>query len=336
MDNGRPNKVEDSGVRPELSQGASEPPKIPLAAPGPAPTTTTTPNIPPVASATEAIPTSAPLSVAPKEVEVKKPTPVPSATNEAQTIPVASQTLPQDRNQVPRELTFLHAGQSLQTEIQQSLEGKSGKEGVAKDSLVSLCRVIDYWLADDTKDLIAGLGLARLADEIKKDYVLASFLAWRGEYKLSYITLRSFLESFCLLLYYINQGCDRLLYLKGRGYKLMLHRMAQKRPEPDDMHAFRRHYHLLIEEGYGNSTAADKFFEEIGTCYSLLSKAVHGDYSPKPGSTPQTSFYDLLQRVLRVCNTLALHDPMLDATEDDLEKEMDGIFKPVIFEWRGK
>ena len=234
------------------------------------------------------------------------------------------------------EPALFRAEDKLDVEITQALSGESAKDGVDKESMLKLCRIVDYWLADDTTPLIKSLGLLRLAEETKRDYVLASLLAWRGEFKLSYITLRSFLESFCLLLYYLNQGCDRLLYLRGKGYKLMLHRMAQKRQEVDEMHAFRRHYHLLIAESHNNETFANKFFEEIGDCYSTLSKAVHGDYSPKAGETQQTTFLALLKRVLQVCNTLALHEPMLDATEDDLEENLAGILKPVTFELKQK
>jgi len=242
-------------------------------------------------------------------------------------ISTAAQTTP--------EPALFRAEDKLTTEITQALNGESAKEGVDKESILKLCRVVDYWLAEDTAPLIEKLGLLRLAQETKRDYVLASFLAWRGEYKLSYITLRSFLESFCLLLYYLNQGCDRLLYLRGKGYKLMLHRMAQKRAEPDEMHAFRRHYHLLIAESSNNENFANKFFEEIAECYSILSRAVHGDYSPKGGETLQQSFLRLIKRVLQVCNTLALHDPMLDATEDDLQKALAGILEPATFELKG-
>src|SRR5262249_19059711 len=153
---------------------------------------------------------------------------------------------------------------------------------------------------------------------------------WKGEYKVAYITLRTFLEGFCLLLYYLNQGCDRLLYLKGKGYKLMLHRMAQKRPDPDDMHAFRRHYHLLIADGFGNAKAADKFFEEIDSCYGTLSKAVHGSHLAEDPNTASSSFLEISCRVLRICNTLAIHEPMLSATPDDLETALQGALHPAL------
>jgi hypothetical protein len=160
-------------------------------------------------------------------------------------------------------------------------------------------------------------------------------LAWRGEFKIAYITLRSFLESFCLLLYYLNQGCDRLLFLRGKGYKLMLHRMAQKRPVPDDMHAFRRHYHLLIEESYGSPKAADKFFDEIDACYGTLSKAVHGDFS-NPTTSALDQYLNTVAQVLRICNTLALHDPMLDVTEDSLDQAVGAVLNPSRFVWSGR
>lgn len=223
------------------------------------------------------------------------------------------------------------AASELNAEIEKALAGEAIKHGASRERLMALCTVIDYWIADDTAPVINDLGLETLAAETKRDYVLASFLAWRGEYKLSYITLRSFLESFCLLLYYLNQGCDRLLYLRGKGYKLMLHRMAQKKQEPDDMHAFRRHYHLLIAEG-SDENFANKFFEEINACYSLLSKAVHGDYTAKAGETSEQSYFTLVERILRICNTLALHDPMLVATEDDIENALDGVLVPVKFQ----
>jgi hypothetical protein len=230
------------------------------------------------------------------------------------------------------------AQKELQREIDNIRAGKSSKDGVETKRLLELCRVIDYWLADETQGTIGGLGLVQLASEIKKDYVLASLLAWRAEYKLGYISLRSFLESFCLLLYYLNQGCDRLLYLKGKGYKLMLHRMAQKKGEPDDMHAFRRHYHLLISESSaGGERAANQFFEEINSCYGFLSKAVHGDFMGKSeGNDENVVFLDCLQRVLRICNTLALHDPMLDATEEDLASALGAVLTPTVFEWKKK
>lgn len=219
----------------------------------------------------------------------------------------------------------------LRTEIEDALQGRERPLGADRNVLLPLCRAIDFWLAEDNLSKIRDLGLLKLAQEVKKDYVLASFLAWRAEYKLSYIALRSFLESFCLLLYYLNQGCDRTLYLKGKGYKLMLHRMVQKR-DPEDTHAFRRHYHLLISDSSSDAKMADKFFDEINTCYSLLSKAVHGDYSPKPDETLESSFLELLHRCLRICNTLALHEPALDATEDELEKVLESVLKPIIFE----
>src|SRR6059036_1776566 len=139
---------------------------------------------------------------------------------------------PTDDDKAPH---LFNAGVSLEAECKKALSGVPIAEGVNKETLVPFCKIIDYWLADDTVGLIDNVGLLPLAEEIKKDYVLASFLAWRGEYKLASIALRSFLESFCLLLYYLNQGCDRLLYLRGKGYKLMLHRMAQKHGDVDEM-----------------------------------------------------------------------------------------------------
>jgi hypothetical protein len=227
------------------------------------------------------------------------------------------------------------AEKELQREIEDMRSGRSSRDGVEQERLIPLCRVIDYWLADETEGTIDRLGLVHLAQEIKKDYVLASLLAWRGEYKLGYISLRSFLESFCLLLYYLNQGCDRLLYLKGKGYKLMLHRMAQKR-QPDETHAFRRHYHLLIAESSADEKAADRFFDEIDSCYGVLSKAVHGEYSKGTASEEKLIFVNSLQRVLRICNTLALHDPMLDATEEDMNSALEGVLNPTVFEWKKK
>jgi hypothetical protein len=253
-------------------------------------------------------------------------------SNAASSPPPASPAVPPN---APEPALF-SAEVKLGIEITDALSGKSAEKGVDEKSILKLCRVVDYWLDQDTTPLIDGLGLLRLAQETKGDYVLASFLAWRGEYKLSYITLRSFLESFCLLLYYLNQGCDCLLYLRGKGYKLMLHRMSQKRQEPDEMHAFRRHYHLLISESHNSEAFAIKFFDEIGDCYNILSKAVHGDYSPKLVETPKDGFLRVLKRVLQVCNTLALHEPILDATDDDLEKALDGVLKPATFELRLK
>lgn len=230
------------------------------------------------------------------------------------------------------------AAARLKKEIQDVLEGRCSIPGISEEQLTTLCKVVDYWLADDTNDLIDRFGLMRLAQEIKRDYVLASFLAWRGEFKLAYVTIRSFLESFCLLLYYLNQGCDRLLYLKGQGYKLMLHRMAQKRPVQDDMHAFRRHYHLLIQEAtpVGGTKLADQFFEEIDDCYNTLSRAVHGDFAYKEGTSQSEAFLSVVQRVLVICNTLALHDPILDKTDDDLKAEMNGVLNPCIFQGKTK
>ncbi len=229
------------------------------------------------------------------------------------------------------------AEKELQTEIDDIRTGKSSRDGVEEEKLLPLCRVIDYWLADETEGTIERLGLGQLAQEIKRDYVLASLLAWRGDYKLVYISLRSFLESFCLLLYYLNQGCDRLLYLKGQGYKLMLHKMAQKR-QPDDTHAFRRHYHLLISESSAlGDKAANSFFDEIDSCYDFLSKSVHGDNATKSaGCDKKLAFVDILERVLRICNTLALHDPMLDATEEDLTTALGTVLSPTVFEWKPK
>ena len=230
------------------------------------------------------------------------------------------------------------AEKELRKEIENIRGGKSSRDGVEEPRLFELCRVVDYWLADETEGTIDDLGLVPLAREIKKDYVLASLLAWRGEYKLGYISLRSFLESFCLLLYYLNQGCDRLLYLKGKGYKLMLHKMAQKKGEPDDMHAFRRHYHLLIAESSAiGDKGADRFFDEINGCYGFLSKAVHGDYAAKLDRNQEKAvFVECLERVLRICNTLALHDPILDATEEDLTEVLKTILIPTVFEWKKK
>ena len=114
------------------------------------------------------------------------------------------------------------------------MAGKRPEMHVPQEDLLPLCKVIDYWISKDNSELIGRLGLGPLANEVKRDYVTASLLAWRGEFKMAYISLRSFIESFCILLYYLNQGCDRLLYLKGQGYKLMLHRMAQKRNVEDE------------------------------------------------------------------------------------------------------
>ena len=227
---------------------------------------------------------------------------------------------------------LFEAEKRLQLDIADALAGASARKGAPQQQLTELCRVIDFWLDNESGELIDRLGLISLAEEIKKDYVTCSFLAWRGEFKIAYITLRSFLESFCLLLYYLNQGCDRNLFLRGKGYKLMLHRMAQKKAVPDEMHAFRRHYHLLVEDSYGSVKAADKFFDEIDACYGVLSKAVHGDYSVEGNANAADQFIATLGRVLRVCNTLALHEPMLDITDDILEEALGTIL--VTISWR--
>jgi len=220
----------------------------------------------------------------------------------------------------------------LDAEITLALSGTPAAAGVDRQILSDLCKVIDYWLDEETARQLDVVGLTSLAKEIKGDYVTTSLLAWRGDFKIASITLRSFLESFCLLLYYLNQGCDRLLFLKGKGYKLMLHRMAQKRNSEDE-HAFRRHYHLLISESFGTSKAADKFFDEIDACYGVLSKAVHGEYLAPAGASPSDSYLDILRRVLRICNTLALHEPILDVTDDMLEEALDGVLQPMSFQW---
>lgn len=223
---------------------------------------------------------------------------------------------------------FVEAEKALQLQITLVMAGKRPEMHVPQEDLLPLCKVIDYWISKDNSELIGRLGLGPLANEVKRDYVTASLLAWRGEFKMAYISLRSFIESFCILLYYLNQGCDRLLYLKGQGYKLMLHRMAQKR-NVEDEHAFRRHYWLLLSEG-ADKNYANKFFEEVESCYGLLSKAVHGEFSIGTAN-PITDYLDAARRVLRICNTLALHDPMFDATDEDLEATLGAALIPASF-----
>jgi len=222
------------------------------------------------------------------------------------------------------------AAEELRSAMENDEKGGPKKYYTDKKRLIDLCAAVDFWIAADTMPAIEELGLGKLASEIKKDFVLSLYLAYRGEYKLSYISMRSYFESFCLLLYYLNQGFERTLYLKGCGYKHMLHRMVQKK-QPDDTHAFRRHYQILLEDGSGGKNYADKFFEDIESLYGVMSKAVHGDYVPKDDETPEKSFEGLICRVLRSCNTLALHDAVFAATEDELSAQIGHIIEPVTF-----
>lgn len=64
------------------------------------------------------------------------------------------------------------AEKELQKEIEDIRGGKSSRDGVEEPRLLELCRVVDYWLADETEGTIDDLGLVPLAREIKKDYVL--------------------------------------------------------------------------------------------------------------------------------------------------------------------
>jgi hypothetical protein len=219
----------------------------------------------------------------------------------------------------------------LCSEIDADLTGWEPKPELAKGDLLALCKVLDFWIAPDTLGPIAELGLDKLAAEIRKDYVVCCYLAWRREYKYAYISLRSFLESFCLLLYYMNQGFERALYLKGEGYKYMLHRMVQKK-QAEDTHAFRKHFELLLRGGIGGEAYAVAFFKEIVDLYDIMSKAVHGDFSAKPGQEIHEQFRAVLCRSLQACNTLALYDSVFDATQDELALALDGVLSPVQFE----
>jgi len=259
------------------------------------------------------------------------PSPVVQEADTSPASPISAASAAEDTNTGQHSAVY-----ELENEIKNIESGLSSQAGASRPRLLQLCQVIDYWLGHENESLITENGLGPLASETRRDYVMASLLGWKGEFKLARIALRSFLEGFCLLLYYLNQGCDRLLYLRGQGYKLMLHRMAQKKSDPEDMHAFRRHYHLLISDGCGNAKYADRFFLEIGDCYGILSKAVHGDYNPKEGCTPGESLVTLLERVLRVCNTLALYDPVMGVTDDDIQASLQSVLTPVLFEEKSK
>ena len=107
--------------------------------------------------------------------------------------------------------------------------------------------------------------------------------------------------------------------------------MVQQK-QPDDTHAFRRHYQLILEAGAGGKPYAKAFFDEVDDLYGIMSRAVHGDFSLKEGQTHAQGFQSVLCRSLKACNTLALYDSAFDATEDELNGVLKDVLTPATFQ----